>query len=165
MPKRVYNQADRASVLVILRTNGGNIARTARDTGMPEATIRDWKKDWEANGAPEELLEMVEEQSTAILEDMERVRYKALQLIEAHLPAEKNVKNLATVFGIIDDKIRLARGLATSRSETVHELPAPEKMAEMFRAIVSGALSAQDKRATDIEDIVIEQAPKRALNK
>lgn len=164
MPRRVYNNSDKASVLVVLKTNGGNIARTARDTGLPEATIRDWKKSWEMDGIPEALVGEVQEQADDILADMERVRYKALQLLEAQLPHEKSVRNLATVFGIMSDKINLARGLATSRSETIHELPAPEKMAEMFKAIVSGALSAADQREQDIKDVVIEQAPK-ALNR
>lgn len=165
MPRRVYTQADRASVLVVLTTNQGNVARTARDTGLPEATIRDWKQEWEANGIPTELLEHVEEQADNIVEDMERVRYKTLQLLEARLPEARDVKSLATVFGIMDDKIRLARGLATSRSTTTVELPAPEKMAEMFKAIIMGGLQAQQTRADDIADVVIEQAPKKALNR
>lgn len=166
--KRSYTDSDRAMLLVVLKTNNGNIARSSRDTGIPEATIRDWKKDWEANGIPEELLTPVQEQSESIIEDMERVRYKALQLLEAQLPTARSIRDLATVFGIVDDKIRLARGLATSRTETTHELPAPEKMAEMFRAIVSGALEAQNTRAKDISETiddshVVEQAPRKAL--
>lgn len=163
MGYRTYTDEDKASVFVALSVNEGNITRTSRDTGIPQSTVRDWKKEWEAEGVPEELRAEAQEQATEIVAVMERVRSKALNLLEGRLH-EAKPKELATIFGIVDDKIRLAIGLATSRSVTVHALPSPAEMRELFVGMVQGAIEAQSMRQQDIVDAEIIE-PAKALNR
>jgi ribosomal protein L29 len=39
---RKYTAAERAARLAVLKANGGNLARTARETGVPRNTLRTW---------------------------------------------------------------------------------------------------------------------------
>jgi transposase-like protein len=42
---RKYSAAERAAHLAVLKANGGNLARTARETGVPRNTLRTWAAD------------------------------------------------------------------------------------------------------------------------
>lgn len=54
----------------------------------------------------------------------------------------------------MDDKIRLASGLATKRTETVHTLPTRDEMKELMSGFADGLVSAAEDRAS--ETVLIE---------
>lgn len=160
---RVYTEDDHTTVYTILNSNGGNVRRTSIETGIPQRTIRNWKEAWEKDGFPEELLEQAAEVNNEFIDNMERVRHKALILMEQQLH-EAKPNQLAVIFGILDDKIRLASGLATSRTETVNnQLPPPEKMKELFISMIQGAVEAQARREEDIIDAELVETAQVAL--
>lgn len=43
MAKRQYSDTERGTALALLDTNRGNVARTSRETEIPQTTIRDWR--------------------------------------------------------------------------------------------------------------------------
>lgn len=149
---RAYDESDRASVFLALQVNKGNVARTHRDTGVPEQTIRDWKKQFETDGPPN--LELVEEIRGDFLDSAERVRDKLIQSYEKALDGGKiNPDKMPVHIGILTDKIQLLRGMATSRSEQSVALPSADQMRELaggvFNAMLE-AVSKQDERSQDI---------------
>jgi len=84
------------------------------------------------------------------------VREQAMRKLEELIP-EAEVKQLsaiATVVGIMDDKIRLASGLATKRTETVHTLPSKEDIKELMSGFSEGLVAAAEDRASEV--VVIE---------
>jgi transposase-like protein len=159
---RIYSDGERATVYISLQTGAGNIRRASRETGVPEQTIRDWKRDWETSGVPPEVEEAMTSEIEDSLNRMERVRDKALALIEGRLHEHKP-RELATLFGILDDKIRLTKGLATARTETTSALPSPEEMKALFSGMIAGAIAMQAKREQEVD--IVEQAELPALNK
>ena len=68
----------------------------------------------------------------------------------------KQLSAIATVVGIMDDKIRLAQGLATKRTETVHTLPTKQEMKELMSGFADSLVSAADDRAQDVVQIEAE---------
>lgn len=153
MARRTYTDQDRANVYVAMRVNDGNIARSSRDTGVPEATVRDWRDTWEREGGPStEVLELAAGAATDFVIDATRVRDKALAELERQIDA-KEVKpaQLIAAVGMAEDKIRLAKGLATSRSETVQKLPDPEELRSKLAEYIIEALSKADERDEDIK--------------
>lgn len=162
MAKKVYSDEERAAIFLSLKVAEGNVARASRETSVPQQTVRDMKRRWESGEWDPPDRDLLDAVADSYILKIERVRDKALNLLEERVGDTKNPKDIATIFGILDDKIRLARGLATSRSETVYKLPEPEEMAEVMAGMVQGALEAQRKRVIEI-DSVVEQAPK-ALN-
>jgi hypothetical protein len=54
----------------------------------------------------------------------------------------------------MDDKLRLAQGLATKRTETVHTLPSKEDMKELMSGFSEGLVAAAEDRASEV--VVVE---------
>lgn len=159
--KRTYTDNDRATVLHVLTINQGNVKKTARETGVPLQTVRDWKHKWDREGVPEQILEPLEEVTTHHIERAERVRDKALDLLEEKLD-DANPRELGTIYGILTDKINVSKGLATSRTEHVQQaLPPREELKELFSAFIQGTIAAAERRQFEIIDAeVVEQSPK-----
>lgn len=159
--RTTYSDDDLARLFVSLTANEGNVKRTARDTGIPESTVRRWKTEWETKGPPS--YEAVEQAVSTFAEDAERVRDKALKAIEEKIPGAK-VGELTTLVGVLDDKIMRARGLATGRVEHVHALPPADEIREVLAAVFQGAVQTAAARELDIIDAeVIEEQAQKAL--
>lgn len=150
--RKEYTDEERARVFVTLTTNQGNIKRTARDTGLPVSTIRNWRNEWEESGPPDTAL--VEAASGTFVENAERVRDKALDVLESKLNDATPSALVATI-GMLQDKVSIARGLATSRTETVHSLPPAEDIAKTLSAAFQAALDVSQQRDDEIIDAEI----------
>jgi transposase-like protein len=156
--RATYTEADKAQAYVVLATNAGNIKRTVRHTGVPEGTLRGWIRYWEENGPP--ATGEVEAAAGDFLSDAVRVRDKALIALESKLGDATPSALVATV-GMLTDKIFVASGLATSRTETVHSLPPADEIRTALQAAMSGVLDAARKREHElIEADVVEQSPR-----
>jgi transposase-like protein len=164
--RATYSAEDKARAYVILQTNEGNLKRTARDTGIPEPTIRRWRNEWASEGPPP--LDQVEEAATDWLSNAESVRDLSLRRIRERLESD-NVKDqgtlpqLATVYGIVTDKIDRARGIADRRVEHVHALPSPDEIRGALTALVAGVQQGHAVREEEIEDAEFEETSPRAL--
>lgn len=157
-----YTDSDRARVHLALQVNDGNMKRTSRDTGIPVATVRDWKRKWESEGVPDEVANAQIDVVDDFVTDASRIRDKALNRLEQVIDDEKNVKNLATVIGILDDKITRARGLPTSRQETlsIGISGTPQEVQALFTNWAQKTVSASSTRDAEIiesEAVEVEQ--------
>lgn len=158
--RRVYSDEEMARAYVVLQTNQGNVKRTARDLNMPISTVRRWRDEWEASGPPDTT--QVEAEVTDFVEHAERVRDKALVALESKLEDATPSALVATV-GMLQDKISLARGLATQRTETVHALPPAEDIAKALSTAMTAALHASHQRDEEIIDAEVIEIPTKAL--
>ena len=163
--KRVgWTDEDKAAAYVLWITNDKNVRKTCREANVPHSTFRYWVQEWEENGPPSEVIEKLPEQVYEFVHHASRVRESAMTKLEELIP-EAEVKQLsaiATVVGIMDDKIRLASGLATKRTETVHTLPTRDEMKELMSGLVDGIVGAAEVRAGDIIDVEVEEQPEYA---
>ena len=156
--RRIYTAEEQARAYVVLETNQGNIMRTARDCNMPETTIRRWKAEWAENPPEQALVAEVVDEEGGFVENAERVRDKALATLEGKLDKATPSALVATI-GMLQDKVSIARGLATSRNETVHALPSPEEIAKTLGAVLAGAIEAAQARDADIIDVELIALP------
>lgn len=158
--RRVYDEEDRARAYVAWVTNGQMLRRTARDTGIPEPTIRRWAKEWEENGPPVEQIEMIAEIVGEFVQDATVVRDEALAELRKRLP-DASASALVAAVGMLSDKINMARGLATQRTEHVNALPPAEDIARTLGAALQQALQAAQERDGDIieAEVVLELPP------
>jgi transposase-like protein len=145
-----------ARAYMVLETNQGNVKRTARDTGLPESTIRNWRDMWAEDGPPD--VADVTLVVTDFVANAERVRDKALTVLEGKLDAA-TPSALIAVVGTLQDKVSIARGLATSRTEVQHALPSPEEIAKTLGAVLQGAIQAAQARDADIIDAELIELP------
>ncbi len=132
------------------------IRETARVTGVPHNTVAYWAKQWEKDGPPEHMDVEIRKNAYEFVDHANKVRKQAMDKLEELIPdAEvKQLSAIATVVGIMDDKIRLAQGLATKRTETVHTLPSREDMRELMSGFSEGLVAAAEDRASEV--VVIE---------
>ena len=163
--RATYTEKQKAAAYVVLTTNDGNVKRTARDLGYPENTVRRWKQDWEQNGPPS--TEEVEHAVGEFLDEAIDLRGKALHALRLKVellldnPKEVKVAELTTLMGVLDDKITRAQGLATSRVDHVHTLPAGEELVgalqEAFKAVQALTAQREGEVIEDADYSVIEQ--------
>lgn len=152
-----YSDKDRARVYLELVVNQGNVRRTARNTGVPEPTVRGWKRHWADEGPPP--MDEVEEVATDFFTAAEKVRDEALSEMRKKIP-HATPSALVAMVGMLTDKITIARGLATSRVEHTYELPSSEELRVLVQGFVQGAIEASKARRGEIIDAeLVEQAP------
>lgn len=153
----MYTEDERARAYIVFATNNGNMRRTSRDTAIPVSTLHKWAADWDIN--PPDVAD-IEAAAGDFLDSAKRVRDAALLELERKLPKATASALVATV-GMLQDKISIASGLATSRQETVHTLPPAEDIANVLGAALQAALSAARERDTEIIDagVVRELSP------
>jgi transposase-like protein len=156
-----WSAQDKAAAYVLWISNDKNVRKTSRECNIPHGTFRYWVREWEENGPPSEVLDEIPAQQYEFVHHANRVRESAMNKLEELIP-EAEVKQLsaiATVVGIMDDKIRLASGLATKRTETVHTLPSREDMKELMSGFVDGLVGAASDRTKEIVDaeVIVEQ--------
>lgn len=165
MSRIEWSDQDKADAYVQWVLNDHNVRKTSRETGVPHGTLRYWIKEWEAEGAPSNGgAQLVEQSAESFVHHASRVREQAIIKLEELIPlAEvKQLSAIATVVGIMDDKIRLASGLATKRTETVHTLPSRDDMKELMSGFVDGLVGAANARTSEIIDseVIVEEQPK-----
>lgn len=158
MSRRTYSDEEKAAAYVAWITNDKVMKRTARTTGIPEGTIRKWIADWEAYGPPNQQVELIGELASEFVEAAQTVRDEALIHLRAKLPNAK-VSELVAAVGMLTDKISMARGLATSRTEHVQALPPAEEVAQVLGTALRQALQAAQERDDDIIDVEVTALP------
>lgn len=113
MAKRRYSDKDKAESLAVLDANGGNVAKTSRDTSIPSNTLIDWR---DGRGVVSEVTEIRCENRKALAEHLEDIAYKIVEAIPDKI-GEANLVQLSTSLGISVDKMQLLRGKATAINE------------------------------------------------
>lgn len=150
--RQQYTDQAKAAAFAALEVNDGNVKRTARDLGLPISTLRRWRDDWEKSEnlpAAEDLIQATGD----FLQDAERVRNLALQKMEAKLHNnEGTVAQIATVMGILDDKIARAKGLADRVTEHKITLPSRDEIVAALSGLQQGAIEAAAAR----DEVIVE---------
>lgn len=152
-----YSPAKLSALAAALKLNGGNVERTAKDTGIPASTVREYKKRWQ-DGIPDEIAQAADDVADDIIEEMSRVRMKALRELEDKLPKARPGE-LNAIIGTLDDKITRARGLPTQRTETVGLQISPTEIRELMTTWARATLNAAHEREVDIIEVeaIVEQ--------
>ena len=109
MARRHYSDEDKAAALAALRANAGNVARTARQVGVPEPTLRQWAKGLRA--APPAQLS--ERKKADLADRMEEIARALLDRVTPERMDDATVQQLLTSAGIAIDKMRLLRNQPT----------------------------------------------------
>jgi hypothetical protein len=164
MARRIYTEDEQAQVALILQVNRGALRTTARETGIPVGTLRDWKMKWEKEGYPDvsdlpDLPDFV----VVATEVRDLMLVKLREKVEA---GQATARELVTGIGVLEDKIRVAKGLATNRTETVavQSIDAKELAKELAQFVDSSAAAIQQRAdVIDAEWSEVKESKPRAL--
>lgn len=163
--RRTYTEQDQARVAVVLQGNGGNVKRTAKDTGVPIATVRDWKRKWESEGFPKNMEELTSFVRDDFIGEATEVRWLMLEhLREKAERRELNGRDLLMGIGILTDKINVLSGMATSRTEHVElSLPDPQELAKALATFIGQTVESAVVREEEIEEAEFTETSKPIL--
>jgi len=130
MRKRSYSDQEKAAFLLALKANGGNLKRTAEETGVPLATLFHWRN---GEGVNSDVADIANQKAESLAEKFERVANLLVERIPGFIDNEKTTLSMvATAAGIAIDKARLLRNQPTSISTNV-ELTDEERRARIER--------------------------------
>jgi transposase-like protein len=145
VPKRRYSDEEKAAALATLDANGGNIAETQRQIGIPYRTLANWAAE-ERNGTMHE--DVANLGNIKKIDLAQRLEEIARELADA-MPDKierANLQQVATSMAIAIDKMQLLRGAPTSITDISIEQRAEriERMTEDERAVLAHQLGAGD---------------------
>lgn len=147
-----YSEADKARVYVTLRAEDGNVGRTAKAASIPENTVRRWRDEWKLNGPPDTSEVMAA--TSGFLADAEATRDEALRVLRTKLGVA-SPQQLATIVGILDDKVARARGISEPSDRRQQELPSAEEIGRAIGGFMQVAIESARQRADTIEGEIL----------
>ncbi len=113
-PKRRYSEDDKATTLAVLQSCNGNVTRTARETGIPAATISKWRDGKHIN---ESVTEMCDIKKGELKDRFEVIAHSLVDAIPGAI-AGANLQQITTSLAIAIDKMLLLKGQPTAITNT-----------------------------------------------
>jgi transposase-like protein len=112
--RRRYSDTDQAHILAALAANGGNVARTARQVGVPRGTLQQWGR---RRGVPPDVAQLAHQKKAALADRLEAIAYQLLDAMSGKA-AGASLLDLARALGILVDKLLLLRAEAARQPQT-----------------------------------------------
>lgn len=106
-PRR-YSDEDRANAIAALAANGGNVARTAKQLGIPAKTVENWAK----GDRHPEAADLGDKKKGVLADKLEEVAWKLAGSLDQKIEAA-GLQQTATSLGIVIDKMQLLRNKPT----------------------------------------------------
>lgn len=158
--RRGYSDDQKAEVLAILKANGGNINRTARETGVPYTTVQSWSHNRKLGEA---VIAMGQEKEAALDTLFEQWIRKMIGIASSDgmlsQLGPREFQALATSIGIGTDKLQLLRGKPTdiqqvaevmSDEQRVLRLAALQDEVDFARGLLPGEDGTTDLRGVRV---------------
>lgn len=151
-----YSASDRAVVYAGLEVNDGNVKRTARETGYPISTVRDWKKMWERRGVDTEVIDALPAIVNDFVDDATRVRNKLLIYLEKLVDrGELTGREVTPALGMLTDKIRAYQGLdKMTEHRHVVEIPALNELETRLGSALEQLVSVGNQRQAVLDEVI-----------
>jgi transposase-like protein len=124
-----YTSDDRAAGLAALESNGGNLRRTARETGISDATLRRWRDETDERKDAANAARMPEARAT--LTERLRAFVDAALTVAPDKLHDANLRDVFTSVGIAIDKLQLLEGRPTSIDEVRDALSDDDRAARV----------------------------------
>ena len=124
---RRYSERERAEALSVVKAEGGVVARAARITGIPAATLMEWVK----GRIPEPVVKLRVETDISLFNRFGSIANKLGGLMEADIDESLNggkkipLEKMALVIGILVDKMEKLKKMEGGADDSEDEPPAP----------------------------------------
>jgi transposase-like protein len=109
--KRQYSDKGKAEILAVLDSNKGNVSLTARQTGVPRATLQEWRNGRISSDVPE-IRQIKKEELSDVFERVAR-QYLDRALSDEATNDTKG-KDAVIAAATATDKMQLLRGKPTA---------------------------------------------------
>ena len=110
-----YTDEQKAQAVARVKTGDNTIEQIAKDVGCTDSTLRRWVSEVSAEITDEKTVaERVAEITEQIEQKQVETRKALLDRIEQLVPQAKSLKDVATAYGILTDKMLVAQGKPTT---------------------------------------------------
>lgn len=148
-----YSSRQMAQGYLAIELHQGSVAKASRDCGIPKQTLFNWKQAWEKDGLPKELIAEMQIERGDALNEMIHVRDKAIRRLGSMVERATSARELATVVGILDDKIH--RMKAMNPVEKPRQDVSPEDVRSALGDMLLDAIGAAAERRRDIVEVEV----------
>lgn len=124
--KRQYSDNDKATALVALDANKGNLNKTARELKLPLSTLKGWR-DGHVHA---DVANIRTVKKGTLAERFDDATELMLDVLHKKLE-DASLQQIATSIGILQDKSQLLKGHATERTEFTEKLTDDERTARV----------------------------------
>lgn len=143
MARREYSDEDKATALAALNANGGNVHRTAKDLGIPRATLARWSQGVAINS---NVSNLEQHKKRVLADELEEIAQQLAGALAGKM-AEASLQQTATSLGIVIDKMQLLRGKPTAINEEVTD--ARDRLAHLVNRFAARSGESSDSSGTD----------------
>lgn len=110
--QRSYSDQEKADAFLALEANGGNVAATSMELGIPYRTLYYWVS---GKGVHPEVQQLIKEKRLPLIDRLEQL----IQLIAEGMDSPEKIaaatlNQLSVAMGVLIDKVRLLKGEAPS---------------------------------------------------
>lgn len=140
--RRNYSEDDRAVALAAYAANESNLDRTAKFTGIPRNTIRNWVNGGAINA---DTIQLSTVKKGLLADRLETVAHLLVDCIPDKI-AEASLQMVATSLGIAVDKMQLLRNKPTTITDDLSSLSDAE-LDKRIAAIERGETAKAPKSA------------------
>lgn len=129
MGRKSYTEEQKRTALACLLSNGGNLAKTERETGIQRGTLRAWQKT-ELMDSPE-ITTLKKELADNFTEKLKRTRSRLIDRIYEEAEHESDLFKLSGAFKTVmeaasDDEVNRALAARISGAAETEAPPAPQ---------------------------------------
>ncbi len=110
MVRRQYTDEEKAEALAALDANAGNVARTARQIGIPRTTLQSWANQ---RGTNEGVTKLRHQKKGELADALEKLARKLIEVASEKI-ADATLQQVMTSVGIAIDKMQLLRNQPTA---------------------------------------------------
>jgi transposase-like protein len=121
--RRSYSDEERMEALAALDANGGSLRKTARDTGVPISSLKDWR---DGRAIPNSCAELRTQKKQALADRLEDIAQQVLGILPGKLQ-DASVRDLNGTLKIATEAMQLLRGEPTSINESRQDLTPDER--------------------------------------
>lgn len=148
MSKQNYSDKEKAEALAIYDTLGGNLTQTAKKTGVPKSTLKEWR-DGRINS---DCAEIRTEKKAQLADLFENLAYSLIESVDESTITQMHGQQRITSAGIAVDKMRLLREQPTNINANTQT---PEQLAKKYREYLINEGIAPERA----EEIMREEYP------
>lgn len=150
--QRTYSDEEKALALEAINLAGGNVLAASDQLGIPYRTLLDWSR---GDGIPPKLMADFAAKKSGIISDKLVLLRDAIagEMMSELKLFTAPLKDLATAFGIVTDKLRLMEGKPTSISEN------RDANADTLQKLIAQVRAAKGLNETDAREWVMLNVP------
>lgn len=133
-----YSDVQRAETMAVLAANGGNLNKTARNTGIPLSTLAKWA---DGKGHSPDHADLCMEKKKDLAELFEGIARDILDAAADKI-ADASLKDAMVSAGVAVDKMQLLKNEPTSITKSVNERSPADARRELADLLFAGRVGS-----------------------